>query len=47
MEFVEIAIEPAFEKEFMQAMHLPHMKDGFPNLKKLIEKESPHVMIKG
>ena len=47
VEFVEIAIEPAFEKEFMQAMHLPHMKDGFPNLKKLIEKETPHVMIKG
>ena len=47
VEFVEIAIEPAFEKEFMQAMHLPHMKDSFPNLKKLIEKESPHVAIKG
>ncbi len=47
VEFVEIAIEPAFEKEFMQAMHLPHMKDRFPNLKKLIEKESPHVAIKG
>ncbi|MDA8089088.1 MAG: ASKHA domain-containing protein [Nitrospiraceae bacterium] len=47
VEFVEIAVEPAFEKEFMQAMHLPHMKDSFPNLKKLIEKESPHVVIKG
>ncbi len=47
VEFVEIAIEPAFEKEFMQAMHLPHMKDSFPNLKKLIEKESPHVVIRG
>jgi len=27
VEFVEIATDPAFEKEFMQAMHIPHMKD--------------------
>ncbi len=38
VEFVEIAVEPRFEKEFTYAMHLPHMKDGFPNLKALLEK---------
>ncbi|MDA8173184.1 MAG: ASKHA domain-containing protein [Nitrospiraceae bacterium] len=38
VEFVEIAVEPRFEKEFTYAMHLPHMKDGFPHLKALLEK---------
>lgn len=46
VEFVEIAVEPEFQKEFMQAMHIPHMKDAFPNLKALLEKNSP-VEIKG
>ena len=47
VEFVEIATEPAFEKEFMQAMHIPHMKDKFPNLKALLEKSDSTVEIKG
>jgi uncharacterized 2Fe-2S/4Fe-4S cluster protein (DUF4445 family) len=38
VEFVEIAVEPEFEKEFMQAMHIPHMKDKFPHLKAHLEK---------
>lgn len=47
VEFVEIAVEPEFQKEFMQAMHIPHMKDSFPNLRRLLEKESSPVEIKG
>ncbi len=47
VEFVEIAVEPAFEKEFMMAMHFPHMKDKFPNLKTLLEKKNLPVTIKG
>jgi len=47
VEFVEIATEPAFEKEFMQAMHIPHMKDRFPNLKALLEGSGSKVEIKG
>ena len=43
VEFVEIATEPAFEKEFMQAMHIPHMKDKFPNLKAMLEKQKAPV----
>jgi len=39
VEFVEIATDPTFEKEFMQAMHIPHMKDKFPNLKKMLEEQ--------
>lgn len=47
VEFVEIAVEPEFQKEFMQAMHIPHMKDAFPNLKVLLEKGQSPVEIKG
>ena len=43
VEFVEIATEPAFEKEFMQAMHIPHMKDKFPNLKAMLEEQKAPV----
>ncbi|MGE5172929.1 MAG: ASKHA domain-containing protein [Betaproteobacteria bacterium] len=46
VEFIEIATDPAFEKEFMQAMHIPHMKDKFPNLKELLEKKKSLVEIK-
>lgn len=46
VEFVEIATDPAFEKEFMQAMHIPHMKDKFPNLKALLDKSPGAVEIK-
>jgi len=43
VEFVEIATEPAFEKEFMQAMHIPHMKDKFPNLKAMLEEQKEPI----
>jgi len=47
VEFIEIATDPTFEKEFMQAMHIPHMKDKFPNLKELLNKSGNKVEIKG
>jgi len=47
VEFVEIAIEPEFEREFMQAMHFPHMKDKFPHLKAHLEEKKVPVTIKG
>lgn len=47
VEFIEIATDPSFEKEFMQAMHIPHMKDNFPNLKELLNKSGSKVEIKG
>ena len=46
VEFLEIATDPAFEREFMQAMHIPHMKDKFPNLKEFFEKAGIKVEIK-
>lgn len=46
VEFLEIATDPNFEKEFVQAMHIPHMKDKFPNLQALLEKSRSKVEIK-
>ncbi|MFO0753040.1 MAG: ASKHA domain-containing protein [Thermodesulfovibrionales bacterium] len=43
VQFLEIATDPAFEKEFMQAMHIPHMKDKFPNLKKMLEEQNAPI----
>ncbi|MBI5640176.1 MAG: DUF4445 domain-containing protein [Nitrospirae bacterium] len=43
VEFVEIATEPAFEKEFMQAMHIPHMKEKFTNLKAMLEAQNEPI----
>ena len=43
VEFVEIATEKTFEREFMQAMHIPHMKDKFPNLKTMLEEQKAPI----
>jgi uncharacterized 2Fe-2S/4Fe-4S cluster protein (DUF4445 family) len=43
VEFVEIATEPTFEREFMQAMHIPHMKDTFSNLKAMLQDQKAPV----
>jgi len=34
-------------RSFMQAMHIPHMKDKFPNLKELLSKQGSTAEIKG
>jgi uncharacterized 2Fe-2S/4Fe-4S cluster protein (DUF4445 family) len=47
VEFIEIATDQAFEKEFVQAMHIPHMKDKFPNLRELLKNSGSKVEIKG
>lgn len=38
--FVEIAVDPNFQKEFMQAMYFPHMKDSFPHTEELLKREA-------
>ncbi len=43
VEFLEIATDPTFEKEFMQAMHIPHMKDKYTNLKAMLEAQGAPV----
>jgi uncharacterized 2Fe-2S/4Fe-4S cluster protein (DUF4445 family) len=31
IEYVEIALDPLFQEEFVAAMHFPHMRDPFPH----------------
>ena len=46
VEYVELSVEPTFEKEFMMAMHLPHMKDRFPNLHAVLAEEGLGDLVK-
>jgi uncharacterized 2Fe-2S/4Fe-4S cluster protein (DUF4445 family) len=39
VEYIELTVEPNFQKEFMGAMHLPHMTDAFPHLEGLVPEE--------
>jgi uncharacterized 2Fe-2S/4Fe-4S cluster protein (DUF4445 family) len=38
IEYVELTVEPDFEKQFAAAMHFPHMTDSFPHLQKMLDK---------
>jgi len=40
VEYIELTVEPDFDKVFSQAMWLPHMKDTFPHLDHLLEPEA-------
>jgi len=42
VEYIELTIEPNFEREFMEAMQLPHMKDEFPHLEGVVPEEILH-----
>ena len=39
VEYVELTLEKEFEREYVSAMHFPHMSDEFPNLEGLLPKE--------
>jgi uncharacterized 2Fe-2S/4Fe-4S cluster protein (DUF4445 family) len=41
VEYVETAVEPAFQQEFVAAMHFPHMNDPFPHLEGLLPPAPP------
>jgi uncharacterized 2Fe-2S/4Fe-4S cluster protein (DUF4445 family) len=38
VEYIELTLEKEFEKEYVSAMHFPHMHDAFPNLEELLPK---------
>ncbi|MCC7360625.1 MAG: DUF4445 domain-containing protein [Anaerolineales bacterium] len=38
IEYVELTVEPDFEKQFAAAMHFPHMTDSFPHLQKMLDR---------
>jgi uncharacterized 2Fe-2S/4Fe-4S cluster protein (DUF4445 family) len=39
VEYVELTIEEDFQREFIEAMQIPHMKDPFPHLKGIVKDE--------
>jgi uncharacterized 2Fe-2S/4Fe-4S cluster protein (DUF4445 family) len=39
VEYMELTIEGNFQREFIEAMPFPHMKDPFPHLKNIVRKE--------
>ncbi len=45
VEYVELTVEPDFEREFMYAMHIPHMRDPFPHVEEWLEKEGGNVRL--
>jgi uncharacterized 2Fe-2S/4Fe-4S cluster protein (DUF4445 family) len=42
VEYVELTVETDFQKQFMQAMQIPHMKDKFPHLEDVVAPEILH-----
>lgn len=42
VEYIELTVEKDFQNQFMQAMHIPHMKDPFPHLEGLVPEEILH-----
>jgi uncharacterized 2Fe-2S/4Fe-4S cluster protein (DUF4445 family) len=41
VEYLELTIEENFQKEFIDALHIPHKKDPFPHLKGIIPSLLP------
>jgi uncharacterized 2Fe-2S/4Fe-4S cluster protein (DUF4445 family) len=40
VEYIELTVDPAFQKDFAMAMYLPHMKDTFPSVKQFFKTTS-------
>jgi uncharacterized 2Fe-2S/4Fe-4S cluster protein (DUF4445 family) len=47
VEYIELTVEPTFQREFMEAMQLPHMTDAFPHLEGVVLPEILHQGMKG
>ena len=39
VEYMELTLEADFQKEFIEAMQIPHMNDPFPHLKWSVKDE--------
>ncbi len=39
VEYMELTLEEDFQKEFLEAMQIPHMKDSFPHLRGIVRDE--------
>ena len=42
VEYIELTLEPTFQQDFIEAMHLPHMKDKFEHLEGVVPEEILH-----
>ena len=42
VEYIELTAEKDFQEQFMESMHIPHMKDQFPNIEGLVPEEILH-----
>lgn len=36
--YVELTLDPDFQREFMYAMHFPHMRDKFPHIQHILDR---------
>jgi len=36
VEYIELTVEADFQQQFMEAMHIPHMKEKFPHLEGIV-----------
>jgi len=44
VEYVELTVEGDFQKQFMEAMQLPHMTHEFPHLEGIVPSEILHQL---
>jgi uncharacterized 2Fe-2S/4Fe-4S cluster protein (DUF4445 family) len=42
VEYIELTVEADFQKQFMECMQIPHMKDAFPHLEGIVPPEILH-----
>ncbi len=42
VEYIELTVEEDFQKQFMECMQIPHMKDAFPHLEDILPDEILH-----
>lgn len=42
VEYIELTVEADFQKQFMECMQIPHMKDAFPHLEGIVRPEILH-----
>jgi uncharacterized 2Fe-2S/4Fe-4S cluster protein (DUF4445 family) len=46
IKYIETAVDPEFQEEFVSALHIPHAKDSFPHLEDLLP-DAPAKEVRG
>jgi uncharacterized 2Fe-2S/4Fe-4S cluster protein (DUF4445 family) len=42
VEYIELTVEADFQRQFLECMQIPHMKDAFPHLERIVRPEILH-----